>query len=175
MATFANGMQRHCREITLATIAQSLNVVGLIMVDEQGMWREPTYRAWHMATHHHGSLALDAWPEVDTFSAPEQRLSDLPYLDASVTLDPGRRQLYLPLVNRHHEQAVELGIQLTDAVARAGGRAFVLYHDDPQAMNGHDRPDNVRTREQTFAQEDSRIRHEVLPHSYTILQVPLGD
>jgi alpha-N-arabinofuranosidase len=136
VATFANVMQRHCREITLATVAQSINVVGLIMVDEQGMWREPTYWAWHMAANCHGSLALDAWLEGETFSVPEQRLSDLPFLDASVTLDPVRRALYLSLVNRHHEQAVELDIQLTDAVARAGGRAFVLYHDDPQSLSG---------------------------------------
>src|SRR5262249_56761716 len=34
VATFANVMQRHCRDLTLATVAQSVNVVGLIGVDE---------------------------------------------------------------------------------------------------------------------------------------------
>lgn len=38
-------MARHCREITLATIAQSITVAGLMTVTEQGMWREPTSRA----------------------------------------------------------------------------------------------------------------------------------
>jgi hypothetical protein len=41
-------------------------------------------------------------------------------------------------------------------------------------MNGRDRPENVRAREQPFAQEGSRMNYEALPHSYTILQVPLG-
>jgi alpha-L-arabinofuranosidase len=174
VATFANVMQRQCREITLATIAQSINVVGLIMVDEQGMWLEPTYWAWQMAVNHSGPLALDAWLEGDTFDVPQHRLFNLPYVDASVTLDPDAGQLYLSLVNRHQDQPVRLDIALADAAVRSGGRAYILHHDDPQAMNGHDRPENVRPHEHALTLEGARLSYEVLPHSYAILALPLG-
>jgi alpha-N-arabinofuranosidase len=174
VATFANIMQRHCRQITLATIAQSINVAGLVMVDAQGMWREPTYWAWHMVTNHSGPVALDAWVECDTFDSPERRLFHLPYLDASVTVDPAAGQLYLSLVNRHREQPLELEVRLFDAAVRAGGTAHVLFHDDPLAMNGPERPENVCWQSRPVHLEGSRFTYELLPHSYTILELPLA-
>ena len=174
VATFGNVMQRHCREITLATVAQTINVVGLIMVDQAGMWLEPTFWAFQMLANHHGRLSLDAWLESETFSSPEHKLGDLPYLDASVTLDPERGRLFLSLVNRHLTEPLDLDVQLTDAYVAAGARAHVLYHDDPQAMNDHRNPDNVRVRSRSVAVDGSRFRHELLPHSYTILELPLG-
>lgn len=174
VATFANVMQRHCRHITLATMAQSINVVGLIMVDEQGMWCEPTYWAWHMVTNHSGPLALDAWVDCETFDAPEHKLFGLAYLDASATLDPQAGTLYLSLVNRHETEPVDLTVRLVDAQARAGGAAHILFHEDPQAMNRREAPDSVRSRTEPAGIEGDRFRYELLPHSYTILELPLG-
>lgn len=174
VATFANIMQRHCRTITLATIAQSINAAGLVMVDERGMWREPTYWAWHMVTNHSGPVALDAWVECDTFDCPARRLFGLPYLDASVTLDPQAGHLFLSLVNRHRTEPLELEVRLFDAAVRAGGTAYLLYHDDPQAMNGHEQPDNVRPRTEPLTLDGSQFTYALLPHSYTILELPLA-
>jgi alpha-N-arabinofuranosidase len=173
VATFANIMQRHCRQITLATIAQSINVVGLVVVDEQGMVLEPTYWAWRLATNYGGSLAVDTWVEGETFACPERRLADLPYLDASASLEPDTGRLYLSLVNRHLTEPIDLEVRLTDASVVAGGLAHMLYHDDPQAMNSHDQPENVRARTEPVALDGSRFTHELPPHSYTVLELPL--
>ena len=172
VATFANVMQRKCRDVTLATVAQSINVVGLIGVNEAGMWLEPSYLAWHMVANHSGPLALDAWVSCETFDAPEQRLFGLTYLDASVSLDPERRTLYLSLVNRHRSEPLDVDVSLADARV-AAGLAHQLFHDDPHAMNSHDRPDNVRTRTVSADVEGSRFTYSVPPHSFTILELPL--
>jgi alpha-N-arabinofuranosidase len=174
VASFANAMHRHCRDLTLATIAQSINVVGLIGVDERGMWLEPSYWAWHMAANHSGPLALDAWTSGETFDVPEQRAFDLPYLDASATLDPDRRTLYLSLVNRHRAEPLEIDVRLVDAAAHAGGQAHLLVHDDPEAMNSHERPDNVRTRSEPAGVKGDRFSYALHPHSYAVLALPLG-
>ena len=174
VATFANVMQRHCRDITLATVAQSINVVGLIGVDERGMWLEPSYWAWHMVANHSGPLALDAWVSCETFDAPDQRLFGLSYLDASVSLDPDTRTLYLSLVNRHQTEPLDVEVHLTDAVAGAGGLAHVLLHDDASAMNTHDQPDNVRTRTEPAGVEGARFIYALPPHAYAVLELPLG-
>ncbi len=173
VATFANVMHRHCRDITLATVAQSINVVGLVGVNDRGMWLEPSYWAWHMVTNHSGPLALDAWVACDTFDAPEHRLFDLKYLDASATLDPETRTLFLSLVNRHEAEPLEVEVSLADAAAKSGGRAHLLFHEDPHAMNDHERPDNVRTRTTPAAAEGARFTHALPPHSYTILELPI--
>jgi alpha-L-arabinofuranosidase len=174
VATFGNVLLRHSQVITLATVAQSINVVGLLMVDEEGMWREPPYWAWHMLTNHTGRLAVDAWVESDTFESTFLRLSDLPYLDAAVTLDPDSRRLFLSLVNRHETQPIEVDVRLLDA-AIGGGKAHVLFHDDPQAMNSHQSPNNVRSRTGPAGVEGTMFCYELLPHSYTILELDLAD
>jgi alpha-L-arabinofuranosidase len=121
-----------------------------------------------------GPVALDAWVECDTFDSPERRLFHLPYLDASVTVDPAAGQLYLSLVNRHREQPLELEVRLFDAAVRAGGTAHVLFHDDPLAMNGPERPENVCWQSRPVHLEGSRFTYELLPHSYTILELLLA-
>ena len=172
VATFANVMQRHCRDITLATVAQSINVVGLVGVNDQGMWLEPSYWARHMAANHSGPLALDAWFTSETFDVPEQRLFGLTYLDASASLDPDRRTLFLSLVNRHRTEPLDVDVHLAGARVN-GGRTHLLSHDDPDAMNSPDQPDNVRTRTTDTAPEGSRFTHSLPPHSYTILELSL--
>jgi alpha-N-arabinofuranosidase len=174
VATFANVMHRHCRDLTLATVAQSVNVVGLIGVNERGVWLEPSYWAWHMVANHSGPLALDAWVSAETFDAPEQRLFGLPYLDASATLDPDRRTLSLSLVNRHRTEPIEVDVRLADAAVRAGGRAHVLEHDDPDAMNSPERPENVRPRSAAAVVEGARFTYALPPHAYAVLVLPLG-
>jgi alpha-N-arabinofuranosidase len=174
VATFANVMQRHCRDLTLATVAQSVNVVGLIGVNEEGMWLEPSYWAWHMAANHSGPLALDAWADAPAFDLPEQRLFGLPYLDASVTLDPQRRVLFLSLVNRHRTEPLEVDVRLADAAVRLGGRAHLLHHDDPRAMNTPHQPDAVRSRSAPVALEGGHFTYALPPHAYAVLELPLG-
>jgi alpha-L-arabinofuranosidase len=172
VATFANVMQRKCRDITLATVAQSINVVGLIGVNEAGMWLEPSYWAWHMVANHSGPLAVDAWVSCETFDSPEHRLFGMTYLDASASLDPDQRTLSLSLVNRHRTEPLDVDVHLTDARV-VGGQAHRLSHDDPDAMNSHDQPDNVRTRSEAAGVEGSRFTYTLPPHSYTILELTL--
>ena len=173
VATFANVMQRHCRDITLATLAQSINVVGLVGVNDRGMWLEPIYWAWHMVSNLSGPLALDAWVSGETFDSPEHRLFGMTYLDASATLDPENRTLFLSLVNRHASEPVEVEVRLTDASVADGGRATVLFHEDPGAMNTLEHPDTVRPREQPAGVSGSRFTYSLPPHSYTVLALPL--
>jgi alpha-N-arabinofuranosidase len=174
VATFANVMQRHCRDITLATVAQSINVVGLIGVNEQGMWLEPSYWAWQMVTIHSGPLALDAWVASETFDAPKRRLYGMTYLDASVTLDPDTRTLFLSLVNRHASDPLEVDVRLVDAAVTDGGTVHVLFHGDPNAMNSHAHPDAVRPHAGPAGVAGSRFTYALPPHSYTVLTLPLG-
>ena len=88
VASFLHIMQRHGQSVTLANIAQTLNVVGLIMVTPEGIWTEPDYWTLWLPRHQSGSIALDTWTECDTFDAPMEHLYGLPLVDASVTLVP---------------------------------------------------------------------------------------
>lgn len=174
VASFINIMQRHCREVRLATVAQSINVVGLIMVKQEGVWREPVYWPLWMQVHHSGPIALDAWLKCETFDEPGRNLAGMPYLDCSVTLDPRRRKLYLSMVNRHREDAVEIKVDISEAAVSSHGRVHLLYHDDPMAKNSPADPDNVRARSESVDGLASHFTWELKPHSYAILELDLG-
>ena len=173
VASFINIMQRRCREITLATVAQSINVVGLIMVTEDGAWREPVYWPLWMQAHHSGPLALDAWVECDRFDDPKRRISGMSYLDCSATLDPDKGKLYLSLVNRSRDDVIDVDIKICDALVAAEGTLSELYHDDAMAMNSAAEPDTVRVIEKPIADLGEQFIWELKPHAYDILELDL--
>ncbi len=62
-ASFLHVMQRNCQSVTLANIAQTLNVVGLIMVNTKGVWTEPVYWPLWLLRHQRGTVASDTYTE----------------------------------------------------------------------------------------------------------------
>jgi len=172
VAAFINIMQRRCQEITLATVAQSINVVGLIMVTEQGAWREPVYWPLWMQVHHSGPLSIDTWVDVEHFQS-ESLLDPVPYLDCSATLDPDAGKLYLSLVNLHPEESIDAQIRLQDARIGDQGEAIILYHDDPKAMNGPSDPDHVAPKTESLNGLGNDFTYSIPPHSYVILSLDL--
>ncbi len=192
VASFINIMQRRCREVTLATVAQSINVVGLIMVDNQDhAWREPVYYPLLMQVQHSGPVTLDTLVETqDTFDEPNYAAAyessqfsrwasrakpetAIPYLDSSTTFDPDAGKVYISLVNLHHDDALEVAIDLRGANVKGTGAVHTLYHDDVDAMNTPEQPDNVVAATARYDQFKSAFVWELKPHSYTILELDL--
>lgn len=191
VASFINIMQRRCREVTLATVAQSINVVGLIMVNQDQAWREPVYYPLLMQVEHSGSVALDTWiecqetfdepqyapaPEASPFSRWSTRATpqtDIPFLDASTTFDPDNHKLYLSLVNQCREDAIDVQIDVLNGRVKSAGQVHTLYHEDVLAMNTPEHPNTVVASTHAYDQFSANFVWELKPHSYTILELDL--
>ncbi len=186
VASFINIMQRHCNEVTLATVAQSINVVGLIMVNGEDVWREPIYWPLWMQVRYSGPVALDTLVECDTFDEPlyvppyrpermvlDSAITDIPYLDCSTTFDPEQGKVYLSLVNQHPSDSIEIKVELPGLQVQPGGVIHELYHDDAASMNTPQSPDTVKPTSQEASGFSAAFTQEVKPHSYTILELSL--
>ena len=173
VASFLNIMQRRCNQITLSTVAQSINVVGLVMVNDQGAWREPVYWPLWMQVRHSGPLALDAWVACDRFSDHKRRMFDMPYLDCSCTLDPDAKKLHISMVNRSETEPIDVDICVQDALVKAEGQLASLYHVDSMAMNSPGDPDNVSVVESRLSDLGESFTWELKPHAYEILTLEL--
>lgn len=173
-AAFVNLMQRQCNVVTLATVAQSINVVGLVMVNPEGVWREPVYWAFWMQANHSGPVALNTWVECDTFDAPDLRMWGMPYLDCSVTHNPDTGALFVSLVNQHQTESIDVDLALPEATVREQGTLHRLRHHDPLAMNTPAEPDKVVPSSQALGKLGRRFTQELPPASYTILELSLG-
>jgi alpha-L-arabinofuranosidase len=186
VASFINIMQRHCREVTLATVAQSINVVGLIMVNGENVWREPIYWPLWMQVRYSGPIALDALVETETFDEPsvsptirperqhlDSPITNMPYMDCSASFDPQQGKVYLSLVNQHPSDSVEVHIELPGIQVNAQGTIHELYHDNAESMNTPQSPDTVKPTSTKALGFGAQFVQELKPHAYTIIELDL--
>ncbi|GLQ55851.1 alpha-L-arabinofuranosidase C-terminal domain-containing protein [Devosia nitrariae] len=169
-AAFINAMQRQCNHVTLANFAQTLNVVGMLVVTPEAVLRETVFWALAMQRHHSGDIAVDAWTDCDVYTADTGRGSALtvPYLDVSATLDEASGRQFVSIVNTHRSHAIEAAI---DAGSGRGTKTYTLSHEDPFARNTPDAPDAVRPVEGTPDCRDGSVSLSLPPHSYTIVEI----
>ena len=169
-AGFINAMQRQCNLVTLANFAQTLNVVGMLVVTPEAVLKETVFWALAMQRRHSGNIAVDAWVDCDTYQVDNGRgeMLTAPYLDVSATLDEGSGRQFISIVNTHRTEAIE-----TTVAAGTGRRArtYRLSHADPFAKNTFERPDAIVPETTEVACNNGAVALSLPPHSYTILQI----
>jgi alpha-N-arabinofuranosidase len=169
-AGFLNAMQRQCNGVGLANFAQTLNVVGMLVVTPEQVLRETVFWALAMQRHHSGSVAVDAWTEcgryaIDTAAGPS---GPMPWLDVSATLDPATGRCFVSIVNCHRDQECATTI---DGAGTGGATLIRLWDADPFARNTFEAPERIRPVEERLASRDGRVRLTLPPHSYSIVEV----
>ncbi|HEY4200300.1 MAG TPA: alpha-L-arabinofuranosidase C-terminal domain-containing protein [Devosiaceae bacterium] len=169
-AGFINAMQRQCNWVTLANFAQTLNVVGMLVVTPEAVLRETVFWALAMQRHHSGNIAIDAWTDCESFTLEAERNQSysIPYLDVSATLDEATGRQFVSIVNTHRSETIE-----TEVLVNASGiaRTHSLNHPDPFAKNTFEAPDTVRPVTADVNCRDGRVHLALPPHSYTILEI----
>jgi alpha-L-arabinofuranosidase len=134
-AVALEGFHRQCSVLTLANLAQIVNVLHApVMTDGTRMWLTPTYHALRMHTPHIGATALP----VDVGHA-----DSLPDGSSAISATASRTDdgLAVTLINRHYQNSASVrltGIELPD---QASGQ--LLTSDSPRACNSAGTPDRV--------------------------------
>jgi alpha-N-arabinofuranosidase len=169
-AGFINAMQRQCNAVTLANFAQSLNVVGMLVVTPDAVLRETVFWALQMQRELSGNIAIDAWTDCDTYAVDNGHGETLtvPLLDVSATMDEASGRRFVSIVNTHRTESIDASIEVAGA-SRA--TVHMLSHDDPFARNTFEAPDTIRPRRSEASVSDGRVGLVLPPHSYTVLEV----
>jgi alpha-N-arabinofuranosidase len=134
-AVALEGFHRQCNVLTLANLAQVVNVLQApVMTDGARMWLTPTYHALRMHTPHIGATALP----VDIANG-----ASLPDGSSAVSATASRTDegVAVTLINRHYQQSASVRLACTDAPERAAGQ--LLAADSPRAYNSAGTPDRV--------------------------------
>jgi alpha-N-arabinofuranosidase len=134
-AVALEGFHRQCNLLTLANLAQVVNVLHApVMTDGARMWLTPTYHALRMHTPHIGATALP----VDIAhgdSLPDG--SSAVSATASCTDDA----VAVTLINRHYQNPA--GVRLVGAGMPERAAGQLLSADSPRACNSAGAPDRV--------------------------------
>jgi len=174
VAGFINAMQRQCQWVALGSFAQSINLVGMLMVTEEHIVKETVYWPLLMLRRFSGSLAVDCWADCEGYTVlfKERELQGVPYIDASATLDQDNGRLVLSLVNRHPSDEAALSLRLRDVKINHSATLRQLYHENALKMNTIEEPDAVVPQEREINVANGEI--VLPPHSFSLIEMQLG-
>jgi alpha-N-arabinofuranosidase len=157
VASAMNAIQRNCRTVRLANLAQLVNVIAPISASPAALLLNTTYYPLELYANRSGSVALAPVLECPRFET--KYFADQPYLDVSATYDEAKRRMSLGVVNRRREGDVVASLELAGARVRqpTDGRAFVITGASPEARNTFEIPRAVSTEELNFEAAGSRF------------------
>jgi alpha-N-arabinofuranosidase len=181
VAGFLNVMNRNCTTVTLANMAQMVNVIAPIITSPEGIFLQTIYHPFKLYRDHCLEVSLDAFVDSPTFSTKifcerDRLAEDAPYetasyLDVSATTDKEANQLALAVINRHKDDAIAVEISLGEFQPEK--KAFVYEINGPtvDAKNSFEEPDKVKTVEKEFSDAASVFTYEFPAHSITLLKL----
>jgi len=151
------GFHRQCNVLTMANLAQIVNVLQAVVMTEGGqMWLTPTYHVLRMHAPHIGAIAL----RVDVTGG-----SSVPGGASAVSATASRNAAgqAITLTNRHWDQPADVRIAGVEGARQA--QAELLTADSPSAVNSAREPKRVAPSALTVHRDGDGYRVELPPHA----------
>lgn len=181
-ALFAAGvfhaLQRTCADVTMANLAQLVNVLPAITTSRTGAWGTPLYHACALYAGACQEIAVACACASPSFDAPAfgniPALADIAVVDAAATIAADGRRLALALINRHRTQAAQVAIDLAGTGRVRGGEIAVLCGASERAAGSELTPAAVVI-DRSPLPAGAEIGEQVLPaHSVVMMSLELG-
>jgi alpha-N-arabinofuranosidase len=133
---------RYCHRISMANIAQAINVLQAMILTEEGGERivlTPSYHAFEMYRVHHDATLLPLHLERETLAHGDM---ELPAVSATASRD-GQGRVHLTLTNTDANREQEVSCSLR-GMSASGVSGRLLTGDSVDAHNTFDDPERVR-------------------------------
>ncbi|MDN3297940.1 alpha-N-arabinofuranosidase [Streptomyces ficellus] len=161
---------RHADRVTVACLAQLVNVIAPIMTEPGGpAWRQTTFFPFAQASRHGRGRVLDV--RVDSPTYPTRAYGEVPLLHATaVRGDDGTVTVFA--VNRGRTEPLPLdvalhGLELTEVIEHSA-----LAEADPDARNTLDDPERVTPHPVTTTTlTDGTLRAVLEPMSWNVIRL----
>lgn len=158
----------HCERITMANIAQTVNVLqAMVLTDQEKMILTPTYHVFQMYKVHQDASLLPV--EIKTEDYTESNRT-IPQVHASASRS-GSGTIQLSLVNLHADRKADVSIDLPRAES-SHVRGRILTAPTLDAHNTFEQPDAVKPAAfNGFEAKTSSLRINLPPRSVVVLQI----
>lgn len=163
-ALYVGGLMNACLQradrIVMSAVFNLINVMGNYRVTPSQIWKTPSSLVLELFTHHRGSHSVGCAvtsPSVATEGAGNLPPFDaVPLVDAAATRDPAFGTLYLSIVNRDPENALDV---MVTGVSRTSPSPIAwVCGASPQAINTEDDPEAVVIQRGTWPERDDTLR-----------------
>ena len=171
-------LHKLCRSVTMANLAQLVNVLGAIHTEKHGLYVTPIYRAFELFVSHSGNIVLDTFVQSEHYDIEGEmrfdkikfKLEGVPYLDASGTLAENENKLYLAVINYQNEKEIDCPIVLDGFSPSPQAKIYELNGPDVMAMNDFDNPERIRIKDKTIKNVSPRFSYVFPAHSATVIE-----
>src|ERR687885_1862968 len=157
------GFHRQCQVLTLANLAQIVNVLqAVVMTEGPNMWLTPTYHVLRMHRPHIGATALP----IDIIHG-----TSIPHGTSAVSATASRSDAgyAVTIINRHWDQPANIRIAGLGSAGEAKGE--ILTADSPRATNSARQPDRVAPAAFAVHHDGDGLRVELPPHSLATVKI----
>ncbi|MBA3380218.1 MAG: alpha-N-arabinofuranosidase [Chloroflexia bacterium] len=182
VAAYLNVFVRQADVVTVANLAQMVNVIAPIFTSAEGLYLQTIYHPLALLAEHTQEVALSAWVDGPTVTLPNSlpgqekpsraaKLGAFNVLDVAATRDDARSTLTVSLINRSKDEDLDVALELSAGEVTGEIRRFEVNGDDVHGINDFDHPENVRVIE-TMEQQSGRLVRMHLPaHSHTVVRM----
>lgn len=154
--------QRWGDKVTMANLAQLVNVIAPIITSPTGMYLQPTFFPLELYRRESGRQALHTWTHGPSFTS--RQFGAVEYLDVCATRDE-QGALAIGVVNRHKDRALRAEIQVEGMEVRRAGKIYTIDGPSPGARNTFENPGAVGVSARDHAGFGPRFALEFTPHS----------
>jgi alpha-N-arabinofuranosidase len=167
-ALVLNLLQRLSKIVPIATFAQTVNVLPLIVTDDDGrMVLTPQYLTFKLYTEACEGDVVEAKAISDVYRSSELDIN-VPYIDVSAVYSRDEKKLRLYIVNRNRDEEAEIGLKIK------GFTPTTLIHkwisgEDINDRNTFENPDKIKITEKKESFTTKTIK--LSPHSINVIHL----
>lgn len=182
VAAYLNIFVRQSDAVTIANLAQMVNVIAPIFTSPEGLFLQSIYHPLALLAEHTQDLALDTWVDGPTITLPDPppgqekpsraaKYGPFDVLDVVATRDEARETLVVSLVNRSESEPLDVVLELSAGEATGEVCRYEVNGDDVHGVNDFSDPHNVDVTETVEQQSGRTVRIQLPPHSHTVLRM----
>lgn len=175
---FVNTLLRQSDRVRIGCIAQILNVIAPLMTNATSVLRQTIYYPYAWALQYARGRVLDLSIESETYPISAEGLradfarnDQVPFIDATATIDPKNGQACVLMLNRDLDAERELVLEWRDLTPTRVLACETLTGPDLKAVNTFAEPTRVMPRALEPPAVGSRMAFKLPARSYTVAHV----
>ena len=152
------------------------------MTNEKGLFLQPIYFPIAEYGKQRGNVAIDAWVSSPTYRLQGQggrgpAGPEIKYLDVSASYNAATKQLFLNVLNRSKDKAIETAIDNQEGSVGGEVSVWEMNHPDLKATHTFGDDQKLRPVRRTAAvtARPGGFTYTFPAHSLTILQMTVGE
>jgi alpha-N-arabinofuranosidase len=166
-------LMKNCDRVKIACLAQLVNVASPIMTENNGKaWRQTIYYPYLHASNFCGEGGRAFRPAVSCESYETSKYGTIPYVSSVSILSEDKHSITIFAVNRSLDEDIILTSEVHDFRDLSCVEHIILDHEDINACNTKDNPDNVSPRNNGKTGIKNGMSISVLPkHSWNVIRL----